>query len=581
MRYTAAMATDRSLAEPPEERPRVVGSWVEPDDGARPLLHLIGKVVVAVGGLEKAMQLELARLICEEFARGGEAGSDALGPKLDALTRLPGGELLRRLRTFRLPADLADRIDDVIQHRNQLVHHLYEDPELAKAIIDGADLSGVLQRFERLAVDSGELAVELQLFAMPRLEALFGATRAQMVEMVKELDPATLDNARDREQLEALQALTNLPGLATALDELGDDHERSRRLLLQKQFAEMFADTGLELPAAASAYGRPGWLRKSGWHVSFMWGDGSEYIEYEASWGLAGDQIHRRLWADGRSEELDALNEFAVAAIEADVATAVAETGSYNRGIERALVARGLFPWPEISRRHEVWSEREPWLSLALTPNALLKLASEEAAVVIDATFPKPSFLESKIETALLGAIGDRVDPGMLGARKREFDIPGWSGDLRGIDLYIRDSAGQLRVGCELKVDDVQWTLWDVFKLVNTFSLPSVDAAFLVVAAPEHTWASDRPYVAFFDMLPGAALRWSTRDTIERWPSAWIELLAGGPARPVTIPAEIEIEAIARASVAAYPGYELRTIAVRPVPDSGAVALDNGWPIDR
>jgi hypothetical protein len=358
-----------------------------------------------------------------------------------------------------------------------------------------------------------------------------------------------------------------------------DEHERSRRALLRNQFAEMFADTGLQLPAAAAEYGRPGWVRKSAWRVSFIWGDGSQYIEYEASWGLAGDQIHRRLWADGRSEELDAMNEFAVAPIEADVAAAIAETGNYNRGIERALVARGLLPWPQISLRHEAWSEHEPWSSVALTPNALLKLATEQAATAIDPMFPKPSFLESKIEAALLAAIGERLDPGLLGARKREFDVPDWTGDLRGIDLYIRDLSGELCVGCELKVDDVRWTLWDVFKLVNTFALPSVDAAFLVVAAAEHTWASDRPYVAFFDPPPGAALRWRTRDTIEWWPSAWNELLAGGPARPVKVPAQIEIEAIARAPVPAYPGYELRTVAVRPAPDSGSVVLDNGWPI--
>lgn len=40
--------------------------------------------------------------------------------------------------------------------------------------------------------------------------------------MIKALDPATLDENRDRERLEALQTLTNLHGLATALDELGD-----------------------------------------------------------------------------------------------------------------------------------------------------------------------------------------------------------------------------------------------------------------------------------------------------------------------------------------------------------------------
>jgi hypothetical protein len=172
--------------------------------------------------------------------------------------------------------------------------------------------------------------------------------------------------------------------------------------------------------------------------VSFIWGNDSQYLEYEASWGFAGDQTHRRLWADGRIEELDAMNKFAVAPIDADVAAAIAETGNYNRGIEQALITRGLLPRPEISRRHEAWSARRLWSSLDLTPDALLALATEVAAGMIDSVFPRPSFLESKIETALLAAIGDRVDPDLLGAREREFEIPDWSGDLRGIDLYIR-----------------------------------------------------------------------------------------------------------------------------------------------
>jgi hypothetical protein len=360
-----------------------------------------------------------------------------------------------------------------------------------------------------------------------------------------------------------------------------DALEHDRRLRLQEHFTHVFADTGVELPAPAAAYGRPGWIRQSGWRVSFIWSDDSQYLEYEASWGLAGDQIHRRLWADGHIDELDAMNEFAVAPIEADVAAAIAETGNYNRGIERALIARGLLPWPHISFRHEAWSERGLWSSLDLTPNALLALATDAASDAIDSALPKPSFLESKIETALLTAIGDRIDPGLLGARKREFEIPDWTGDIRGIDLYIRDPAGGLCVGCELKVDDVQWTLWDLFKLVNTFALPTVDAAFLVVAAPRHTWASDRPYTPFFDLPPGAALRWTARDTIEWWPSAWKELLAGGPARPVKVPAEFEVEAIAHAAVPAYPGYELRTIAVRPASGSGYLPLKNGWPINE
>src|SRR4051812_4966302 len=46
----------------PEERPRVTASFVDPDELARPLLIAIGRVVLAVAGLEKSMQLELSRL---------------------------------------------------------------------------------------------------------------------------------------------------------------------------------------------------------------------------------------------------------------------------------------------------------------------------------------------------------------------------------------------------------------------------------------------------------------------------------------------------------------------------------------
>lgn len=201
--------------------------------------------------------------------------------------------------------------------------------------------------------------------------------------------------------------------LATPRDMRGqtNDVERDRRARLQERFRQEFADTGVELPEPAAVYGRPGWIRRSGWRVSFVWGDDSQYLEYEASWGLAGDQIHRRMWADGRTEELDAINEFAVAAIEADVAAAIDETGSYNRGIEPALTARGLFPSPHISLQHEAWSERDLWSGLELTPNALRAIASEKAASMIDSALPEPWFLESNIEIALLAAIGDLADP--------------------------------------------------------------------------------------------------------------------------------------------------------------------------
>lgn len=212
--------SDASADHPPDQRPRVVGSFVEPDESDRPLLLAIGKVVVAVAGLEKAMQLELTRLLCEQHIRRTEASASVLERRFSQLNKLSGGELLKQLRALDLPSHLCDRIDDAVHRRNKLVHHMYEDSKLATVIVDGGDTASIVKRFERLALDCAELAVELQLFALPRLEALFGTTRAGMIEMIRSMDPSAVADARDREQLKTLQAMTDLDGLAAALDEL-------------------------------------------------------------------------------------------------------------------------------------------------------------------------------------------------------------------------------------------------------------------------------------------------------------------------------------------------------------------------
>lgn len=207
-----------------------------------------------------------------------------------------------------------------------------------------------------------------------------------------------------------------------------------------------------------------------------------------------------------------------------------------------------------------------------------MRWATEQAGRAIDPQVPKPSFLESKLESAIRDAVGAHIDPKLLGARRSEFKIPGWTEHLGAIDLYLRDDQGDLRIAWELKVDDVEFTLWDLLKLANTFELDSVKAAFLVVAAPLKTWGSGRDCVDLFDAGPGTCLRWRTREMIGSWPKPWTHDLANGTARPIRAAAEVEIESIARAPVEAYPGYELRTLALRPVPNGGQVAFANGWP---
>ena len=352
----------------------------------------------------------------------------------------------------------------------------------------------------------------------------------------------------------------------------GMDSAGQARQSLKRQFDERFGESGVALPAAAAAHGLSGWLRREGWKASFIWGARFEFLEYEAEWGVAGDQFHWRLWLDGRVDELDSMNEFVEPAIEPDVAAAIDAAGDYNRGVRNALVARGLWPWDEIGSRGEAWEQQ------GLNPHELMRWATEQSARTIDPHVPKDSFLESKLEGAVMDAVGMRVDPELLGARRNEFKIPGWTEHLGAIDLYLRDAHGGLRLAWELKVDDVEFVLWDLLKLANTFELGSVDAAFLIVSAPLSTWGSGRDCVELFDSGPGTCLRWPTREMIGTWSKAWQHDLAEGTARPVRAPAELDIESIARAPVESYPGYELRTLAVRPVPNGGEVAFANGLP---
>jgi hypothetical protein len=62
-----------------DPRPRVTGSFVEPDETARPLLMAIGRALFAAAGLEKTLQLEIARLPCVRHAADDTNRSPTLG----------------------------------------------------------------------------------------------------------------------------------------------------------------------------------------------------------------------------------------------------------------------------------------------------------------------------------------------------------------------------------------------------------------------------------------------------------------------------------------------------------------------
>ncbi|HMD55922.1 MAG TPA: hypothetical protein VKG82_00440 [Solirubrobacteraceae bacterium] len=97
------------------ERPRVTGHFEDANDHSRPLFFAIGRAVVFAAGLERNLQLELMRLIGERAAVEGalqtEQGRRALSRRLDKLDEMTAGQLLKKLRTFGLPAELEDRIE--------------------------------------------------------------------------------------------------------------------------------------------------------------------------------------------------------------------------------------------------------------------------------------------------------------------------------------------------------------------------------------------------------------------------------------------------------------------------------------
>jgi hypothetical protein len=180
-----------------------------PDEDGAPLFLAIGRAVLAVSTLEKMLLLEIARLLVERNPGAGIVPSDGLDQELARLEGLTAGLLLRELRRLDLSVDLDERIGDVIDRRNEIVHHLMEDPQVVRAM-SGDGMDAVVDRIERIALYAAELAVELQIVAGAKLEALLGKSQTEMVEIVKSVDPKAIEGPRERNQVEAVQALVEI-----------------------------------------------------------------------------------------------------------------------------------------------------------------------------------------------------------------------------------------------------------------------------------------------------------------------------------------------------------------------------------
>jgi hypothetical protein len=188
-----------------DDLPNVTG-WFEAvqDEGADSLMRAIGRLVLGANLLETVLRLLVAQLREER---------DGQYPAEDEFARLEeasAGRLLGLLRGLDIPAGLEGRIGEAIGRRNEVVHHMYEMPEMVAAVASGEGMEAVVAQIEQVALDCGTIAVELFTVAGPALEAKMGKTPAELVELLSGIDLEAVEDARSRRQLESIRAMSGV-----------------------------------------------------------------------------------------------------------------------------------------------------------------------------------------------------------------------------------------------------------------------------------------------------------------------------------------------------------------------------------
>lgn len=193
---------------------------------------------------------------------------------------------------------------------------------------------------------------------------------------------------------------------------------------------------------------------------------------------------------------------------------------------------------------------------------------------------PNGQFLEAWIEQALVAGIQAELGEATATAVKvNRFDLPDWNPKPYSFDARLFHADGSLRAAIECKVEKVNETLWDVYKLVAAAGAPGFEAGYAVVAATSKMWDSAGDCVALFAPPIGIERELESRTLFDEWRAAWAWLLQGGSARPTRVPGRIAVQLVAEAPLADQPTWVIRAIRVTPVRDSDWVEFGlDGWP---
>ncbi len=149
---------------------------------------------------------------------------------------------------------------------------------------------------------------------------------------------------------------------------------------------------------------------------------------------------------------------------------------------------------------------------------------------------------------------------------------------MGGYDLVVSlGGERDARLVIETKIDNVDETLWDLFKVIAAQSAVGIEDGYLLVAASERIWQSRGDCVELFNPSDGSR-SWDSIELFDRWRAAWQHLLEGGSARPVGVPSHIQTRFLGQAPIPAYPGYALRCIGARATEDAGWIEFEDDWP---
>jgi hypothetical protein len=151
-----------------------------------------------------------------------------------------------------------------------------------------------------------------------------------------------------------------------------------------------------------------------------------------------------------------------------------------------------------------------------------------------------------------------------------------WTAGLGAFDVVV-GTPPACRALFELKwaatKHELGWTLWDLYKLAAARIEHAVHA-YAIVGAPITYWSD--PEVDCSAVYCDAA--WDSAALFRRYQRAWADLLGGGTARPLRVPASLQTSLIAASAVATQPEWELRALRV-DVPDEQWLEFDGDWPV--